>query len=250
MIAGLAGPAHAQGAQEKPAAPAADTGGAADASSASATSGENVAPALLEAGASVQDPRGAQAAYEKASRLRDQKKPAQALKSLDASLRKYPRDPRMRFLYAVILDEEGRGEEAIDVLVQLTQDYPELPEPYNNLAVLKAARGDLDGARMLLEQALQALPTYSLARENLGDVYARLAERAWREAAVAGRLGNSARTKLERARQLFASLAGEPTTAAPQRLPRPVSIQGSTPGSTLGATPGSTLLPDEPSPKE
>ena len=37
---------------------------------------------------------------------------------------------------------------------QLTEDFPELPEPYNNLAVLYAADGQLDRARAALELAL------------------------------------------------------------------------------------------------
>ena len=42
-----------------------------------------------------------------------------------------------------------------------------------------AAAGRYDQARTALEAALRANPQYAVAHENLGDVYARLAEQAW-----------------------------------------------------------------------
>jgi tetratricopeptide (TPR) repeat protein len=48
--------------------------------------------------------------------------------------------------------------------------------------VLHAAAGRYDEARVALEAALRANPAYAVALENLGDVYARLAERAWQRA--------------------------------------------------------------------
>jgi Flp pilus assembly protein TadD len=53
----------------------------------------------------------------------------------------------------------------------------------NNLAVLHAGRGDLDAARAALESALRKNPRHRAARENLGDVYLRLALRQWQSAA-------------------------------------------------------------------
>ena len=55
-------------------------------------------------------------------------------------------------------------------------DFPELPEPRNNLAVLYAQKGEYALARDELERAVQTAPDYAVAHENLGDVYARLAE--------------------------------------------------------------------------
>ncbi len=51
-----------------------------------------------------------------------------------------------------------------------------MPEPRNNLAVLYAQKGEYALARDELERAIQTAPDYAVAHENLGDVYARLAE--------------------------------------------------------------------------
>ena len=81
----------------------------------------------------------------------------------------------MRFLKGVVLTEAGAPAEAIAVFQSSTEDYPELPEPYNNLAVLYAAPAQYDKARAALEMAIRTNPGYATAHENLGDVYAQLA---------------------------------------------------------------------------
>lgn len=106
-----------------------------------------------------------------------------ALQRLDRALAERPGDAELRFLQAVLLTETGRAEEAATWYERMTQDFPELPEPHNNLAVLRAAAGQLDAARTLLETALRLAPEYRTARENLGDVYTRLAWRAYAAAA-------------------------------------------------------------------
>jgi tetratricopeptide (TPR) repeat protein len=98
-----------------------------------------------------------------------------AMEKANAYLANRPRDPQMRFLKGVIQSETGKSDDAIATFTSLTQEYPELPEPYNNLAVLYAARSDFDKARTALETAVRANPSYATAHENLGDVYARLA---------------------------------------------------------------------------
>ena len=102
-------------------------------------------------------------------------RPTEALAKADAYIAGKPRDPQMRFLRGVILTEQGKQAEAIAAFTQLTQDFPELPEPYNNLAVLYAAQSQFDKARAALEMAIKLNPDYATAHENLGDVYARLA---------------------------------------------------------------------------
>lgn len=108
---------------------------------------------------------------------------AQAELRLNAALAEAPGNVHLRFLKGVLLGETGRPAEAIAWLTRLLQDHPDLPEPNNNLAVLQAAAGRLDEARALLETALRLAPEYRLARENLGDVYLRLAQRAYQRAA-------------------------------------------------------------------
>lgn len=120
--------------------------------------------------------------YEEVSRLLRANQLDQALARAQDYLRTNPRDPQMRFLMGVTQNQKGDSAAALDTFTSLTQDHPELPEPHNNLAVLHAAAGRYDEARVALEAALRANPGYAVALENLGDVYARLAERAWQRA--------------------------------------------------------------------
>ena len=108
---------------------------------------------------------------------------APALQRLEQTLQARPADAGLRFLKAVMLAAAGRQAEAAGLLERLSEDYPELPEPYNNLAVLVAAEGKLAQARNLLETALRLDPQYRTAHENLGDVFIRLAQRAYEAAA-------------------------------------------------------------------
>jgi tetratricopeptide (TPR) repeat protein len=105
--------------------------------------------------------------------------PEQALQRADDYLAKHPKDAPMRFIKGVMLSDAKRDAEAIALFQSISEDYPDLAEPYNNLAVLYAAGGDYARARAALEQALRANPTYVTAQENLGDVYAALAVQAY-----------------------------------------------------------------------
>lgn len=121
-------------------------------------------------------------AYDEVSRLMRANQLDQALARAHEYLRGNPRDPQMRFLMGVAQNQKGDAAAALETFTSLTQDHPELPEPHNNLAVLHAAAGRYDEARVALEAAIRANPRYAVALENLGDVYARLAERAWQRA--------------------------------------------------------------------
>lgn len=127
-----------------------------------------------------------------------------AFQRVDQALAAQPDNARLRFLRGVMLSESQREPEAITMFERLTQDYPDLPEPYNNLAVLQAARGQLDQARELLESALRNDPAYHAARENLGDVFVRLALRAYEQASSGNRPEASLQRKLKLARELAA----------------------------------------------
>ena len=89
---------------------------------------------------------------------------------------------RARFLKGVILAKQNRTQEAIDVLTALSEEFPELPEPHNNLAVLYASQGRYEDARRELEMAVRAYPDYAMGYQNLGDVYAALAAQAYEKA--------------------------------------------------------------------
>src|SRR5690349_24517036 len=94
----------------------------------------------------------------------------QALERVNKVLAAKPKDAQARFLKGLIYAEQGNAKEASEIFLKLTQDYPDLPEPYNNLAVLYAAQGHYEKARAALEQSIRTHPSYATAYENLGDV--------------------------------------------------------------------------------
>lgn len=119
------------------------------------------------------------APYGEVNRLMRAGEPAQAAQLAQRYIEQNPRDPQMRFLLGVAQNQQGNVAAAQETFTRLTQEFPELPEPHNNLAVIHAAAGRYDEARVALEAALRANPRYAVALENLGDVHARLAQRAW-----------------------------------------------------------------------
>jgi len=145
-----------------------------------------------------------------AQRLYAQSKLPGALEKVDAYLKEMPKDPQGRFLKGLILAEEKKNREAIDVFTALTQEFPELPEPYNNLAVLYAAQGNYDRARAVLELAIQANPQYAMAHENLGDIYAQLAGRAYDRALQLDKDNTSAKAKSAKVKELTSSQRTNP----------------------------------------
>ena len=159
-------------------------------------------PTPADAVPAVSDPRSADTALAQAQRLVDEGRPDDALVAIDVALQATPSDPRLRFLKGVILSRQGRDQDAIEVFQALSQEFPELPEPHNNLAALHAARGDLDQARVALDNAVRALPSYALAHENLGDVYLRMAMRSWQQAAKLDPRNAAAAQKLKLAQQI------------------------------------------------
>ena len=124
---------------------------------------------------------------------------------LDALITQRPREPQARFLKGVVETELGHTDAAIEVFRGLIADYPELPEPYNNLAVIYAQKGEYDSARIALETAVRTAPNWAVARENLGDIYARLAAAEYDRAAKLDRDNKTAPAKLTAVRSLFAA---------------------------------------------
>ncbi|RZL63376.1 MAG: tetratricopeptide repeat protein [Variovorax sp.] len=158
--------------------------------------------------------------YSDVNQLLRSGKASEALAKADAYIAGKPRDPQMRFLRGVILTEQGRQADATMVFTQLTQDFPELPEPYNNLAALYAAQSQFDKARAALEMAIKLNPGYATAHENLGDIYARLAGQAYTRAQQLQPATPGITPKLGAIRQIFspeneraaATLPGAPDT--------------------------------------
>lgn len=115
----------------------------------------------------------------------------------------HPKDAQARFLKGLILTEQGKTMDAIRVFNDLTVDFPELPEPYNNLAVLYAQQGQYEKAKTALEMAIRTHPSYATAHENLGDIYAKMATIAYDKALQLDKSNSSAQTKLALVKELF-----------------------------------------------
>ena len=167
---------------------------------------------------------------QEASRLLRQGQQAQALEQVDRFLADKPKDAQGRFLKGTILAEMGRNAEAINIFTKLTEDYPELPEPYNNLAVIYAQQKQYDKAKQALEQAIRTHPSYATAHENLGDLYARLASQAYGKALQLDAANTTAQSKLALIKDLTttSSRAGskapvEPTPAKPVEPSKPIT---------------------------
>lgn len=154
--------------------------------------------------------------YSEVNRLIGAKQFPQALAQADKYLASKPRDPQMRFLKSTVQSQTGNTSEAISTLTQITEDYPELPEPYNNLAVLYAGQGQLEKARTSLEMAIRINPRYAIAFENMGDVQARLASQAYSRAQQITPGNAGLAPKLALIKQLLEP-APTPTAIAPAR---------------------------------
>jgi tetratricopeptide (TPR) repeat protein len=127
----------------------------------------------------------------------------QALEKVDAYLSSRPKDAQGRFLKGLIYTEMNKPADAIGVFTKLSEDYPELPEPYNNLAVLYAQQKQYDKARTALEMAIRTHPSYAIAYENLGDVYAKLASQAYDKALQLDNANSATQNKLALIRDLI-----------------------------------------------
>ena len=164
--------------------------------------------------------------YGDVNQLLRQGKLVEALTKADQYLTAKPKDPQMRFLKGVIQSESGRTADAIGTFTKLTEDYPELPEPYNNLAVLYAGQSQFDKARAALEMAIRTNPSYATAHENLGDVYAKLASQAYSRALQLDASNTGVQPKLALIRELFSPTGAKPgarTTAAAAPAPAPAA---------------------------
>ena len=136
-----------------------------------------------------------------------------ALTRANAYLAKNPKDAQTRFLKGLILADQGKTNDAIAVFTGLTEDYPELPEPYNNLAVLYASQNKYAEAKNALEMAIRTHPSYATAHENLGDIYAKMASIAYDKALALDNKNTAAQTKLALIQDLIGAQPGKPATS-------------------------------------
>ncbi|MDP3287386.1 MAG: tetratricopeptide repeat protein, partial [Methyloversatilis sp.] len=160
---------------------------------------------------------------------------------IDLFLAKVPRDPQGRFFKGLILTELGRVPEATSVFQKLTEDYPELPEPYNNLAVLYAQQKQFDKAKTALEMAIRTHPSYAVAHENLGDIYARMATQAYDRALQLDSSNIGAQSKLNLIREMVGNTprsGSKPTTTG--------TLAATPPATTVAAVTPPVVVPPKP----
>ena len=153
-----------------------------------------------------------------------------ALTRANAYLAKNPKDAQTRFIKGLILADQGKTNEAIAIFTGLTEDYPELPEPYNNLAVLYASQNKYAAAKNALEMAIRTHPSYATAHENLGDIYAKMASLAYDKALALDSKNAAAQTKLALIQDLIGGQPGKPATskvipAASKPAAKPVAVE-------------------------
>lgn len=183
--------------------------------------------------------------FQEAAKLFRAGQHAQALERVDSFLKANPKDARARFLRGLIFTEQNKSADAIRVFTSLTEDYPELPEPYNNLAVLYASQGQYDKARTSLEMAIRTHPSYATAHENLGDIYAKMASQAYDKALQLDKSNSAAQTKLEMIKDLFSGgtrgakpVAGKADVST--KPPAPTVVASAKPAPAQPAPPAAT----------
>ena len=93
-----------------------------------------------------------------------------------------PCDPELLFLEANTYEIVGETEEAVILYRSLINMFPNFPGPYNNLASLYAARGDLDTAEALLLRGLATNDIYQQIQNNLNKIYISRAATMYRRA--------------------------------------------------------------------
>lgn len=178
-----------------------------------------------------------------ASKLYQAGKLDAALAKANAVLAVQPKDAQARFVKGLVFTEQDKKNDAIAVFTGITEDFPELPEPYNNLAVLYAGIGNYDKAKAALELAIHTHPSYGTAHENLGDVYAQMARRAYDKAFQLDKSNAAAKSKLAVIKDLFpsarsgASVAATASSAAakPATVPLSVAVATATSPATIAA---------------
>jgi tetratricopeptide (TPR) repeat protein len=114
--------------------------------------------------------------------LLDKKLYVQAARSGEQLLQKHSGDPDIEFLTAYAYQMSQQSGKAARYYQELIREYPELPEPRNNLAMIYLSDGDYDRASELLVNAINTHRSYATAYENLSNIYTGIASEAYRRA--------------------------------------------------------------------
>jgi len=143
----------------------------------------------------------------------------QALERVNQYLVQKPRRRQGRFIKGLILAEQNKVAEAIEVFTALARDYPSCRSPYNNLAVLYASQGQYEKSAATTRDVDPYAPELRDRYENLGDVYTKLASQAYDKALQFDSSNSRGKEKLSLIRDLMSS----------NRLPRASSAPSATP---------------------
>jgi ketosteroid isomerase-like protein len=161
--------------------------------------------------------------YSDVAQLTREGKFSEALGRADRFLSNKPRDAQMRLLKGVTQRDSGKTADAIATFVRLTEEFPDLPEPHNNLGVIYADQNQIDKARASFEAALRTHPSYSTAHENLGDLYAKLSSTAYSKALQIEGVSAAVTPKLTLSRQLAGPGQVKIVTVAPSITSAPAA---------------------------
>lgn len=128
-----------------------------------------------------------------------------AFEVLEKRIAANPDAVEAQFLKGLLLLERGELAAAQTVFLDISRRFPHIPEVYNNLAVVYAAQGEYEQARQALLTAIAN--DYPQAQANLGDLYAKLAADAYRQALANNPADAASQAKLTLLQGMFA--AGE-----------------------------------------
>lgn len=164
--------------------------------------------------------------YQRALKLVQQGQIKAAQPALDAYLKAAPQELRGRFLQGVVLIQLGKLTEATRLYQDLIEEFPQHPEPFNNLAVLYGMQGQYDKARAVLEMALHTHPSYAVAYENLGDVYSRMASQAYEKALQLDNKKPVSQPNLKLLNEMRSALPPQPVRLADNKTVEPPVTAG------------------------
>ncbi|MGX9937355.1 tetratricopeptide repeat protein [Advenella kashmirensis] len=104
-------------------------------------------------------------------------------------------DVQLLFLKGRALAALDRKPQALEVYRSMTSSYPELAEPWNNMAALYLQAGLTDPAYEALKTALSINPRYGVALRNMGMVQLMLSQKAFADASRNGIPGAAAQAQ-------------------------------------------------------
>ncbi|MGB0723122.1 MAG: tetratricopeptide repeat protein [Gammaproteobacteria bacterium] len=146
-----------------------------------------------------------------------------------------------RLLRGVILAEMGRLDEAITSFELLAREYPDLPQPLNNLAVIYAERGMTEQARSTLVRAIELQPRHANAHANLGDLYIHMAVESYARASELAPENISVAAKLRRAGRLLDDPEESAVAANTTRDAAPATPSAQGPAPVIEAQPAAVV---------